>query len=408
MRRTFRSLEGYNYRVWAAGALVSNIGTWMQRTAQDWIVLTELTLHDATSVGIVMALQFGPQFVLLPFTGWAADHFERRKILLATQTTQGLLALFLGLLTVTGHVQLWHVYAFALMLGCVSAFDAPARQTFVGQLVGDAHLANAVALNSTSFNMARMVGPAAAGLLIGTIGTGPVFLLNAVSFGAVLWAMALLRKDEIHPRGGKPGARKAGLADGLRYAWARPDLRAVLLMAFLIGTFGINFPIYISSMSVSVFHVGASQFGLLTSAMAVGSVTGALLSAGREQPRMGFLYVASAAFGTALAVAAVMPGYHAFAVALFFVGLATQSFTTTAHGAAQMWTDGALRGRVMAIMMAVGVGGTMLGAPLAGHIADTWGPRWSLGFGALSGFAALLVGMAITRRWWPRLRRASA
>jgi MFS family permease len=396
MRRTFRSLEGYNYRVWALGALVSNIGTWMQRTAQDWIVLTELTLHDATSVGIVMALQFGPQFVLLPFTGWAADHFDRRKLMLCTQSAMGLLALGLGLLTITGAVQLWHVYVFALLLGCVSAFDGPARQTFVGQLVGDAHLSNAVALNSTSFNLARMIGPAAAGLLIGRIGSGPVFLLNALSFAAVLFAMGALRKDEIHPRGdsGSGGKQRAGLADGLRYAWARPDLRAVLLMFFLIGTFGINFPIYISAMSVSVFHVGAGAFGLLTSSMAIGSVTGALLSAGREQPRMNFLLAGAAAFGVALAAAALMPSYGAFAVALYFVGLATQTFTTTAHGAAQMWTEPALRGRVMAIVMAVGVGGTMLGAPLAGHIADTLGPRWSLGAGAASGFVALLVGLA--------------
>jgi MFS family permease len=246
-----------------------------------------------------------------------------------------------------------------------------------------------------------MIGPAAAGLLIGRIGTGPVFLLNALSFGAVLCAMGLLRREEIHPRSthAGPGRQKVGLTDGLRYAWARPELRAVLLMFFVIGTFGINVPIYISSMSVSVFHVGAGQFGLLTSAMAVGSVTGALLSAGREQPRMQFLLLAAGAFGTALLVAALMPGYHAFAVALYFVGLATQSFTTTAHGAAQMWTEGALRGRVMAIVMAVGVGGTMIGAPLAGHIADTWGPRWSLGFGALSGFVALLVGFLTVGGW---------
>ena len=170
MNATFRSLRGYNYRVWAGGAIVSNIGTWMQRTAQDWLVLTQLTHRNATSVGIVMALQFGPQLLLLPLTGLASDRLDRRRLLLVTQAAMGTLALGLGLLTLTGHVALWHVYGFALLLGCVTAFDAPARQTFVAELVGEADLANAVALNSTSFNLARLVGPAAAGLLIASVG----------------------------------------------------------------------------------------------------------------------------------------------------------------------------------------------------------------------------------------------
>jgi MFS family permease len=169
---TFRSLRNANYRLWAGGAIVSNVGTWMQRTAQDWIVLTQLTNHNATAVGIVMGLQFGPQLLMLPLTGFAADHLDRRKLLLATQAAMGALALGLGLLTVTGLVQLWHVYVFAFLLGCVSAFDAPARQTFVSELVGEADLSNAVALNSTSFNAARMIGPAVAGVLIAGIGTG--------------------------------------------------------------------------------------------------------------------------------------------------------------------------------------------------------------------------------------------
>src|SRR5436190_12788209 len=181
LRDTFRSLSGYNYRLWAAGALVSNIGTWMQRTAQDWLVYTELTRNDATAVGFVMALQFGPSLFLLPFAGYIADRFDGRRVLLVTQSLQGALALGLGVLTLTGHIQLWHVYLFALMLGCVTAFDAPVRQTFVAELVSDANLSNAVALNSTSYQVARMVGPALAGILIAAIGTGWVFILNSVS-----------------------------------------------------------------------------------------------------------------------------------------------------------------------------------------------------------------------------------
>src|SRR5271156_3590484 len=183
---TFRSLKVFNYRVWAGGAIVSNVGTWMQRTAQDWIVLTQLTHHNASAVGLVMALQFGPQLLLLPLTGFAADHFDRRKLLLATQGAMGALALGLGILTVTGLVQLWQVYVFAFLLGCVSAFDSPARQTFVSELVVEADLSNAVGLNSTSFNAARMIGPAVAGVLIAAVGSGWVFLINAASFAAVL------------------------------------------------------------------------------------------------------------------------------------------------------------------------------------------------------------------------------
>jgi MFS family permease len=404
MRTTFRSLASFNYRVWAAGALVSNIGTWMQRTAQDWIVLTQLTQHDARAVGIVMSLQFGPQFLLLPLTGYAADRFDRRRVLFITQSVMGLLALGLGVLTLAGAVHLWHVYLFALLLGCTTAFDSPTRQSFVTELVGDAHLSNAVALNSTSFNAGRLVGPAVAGVLIALVGSGWVFVLNALSFAAVLAALAMLRPAEFHPRLAH-ASKRSGLADGMRHVWSRPDLRAVLLMFFLIGTFGMNFPIYISTMAVSVFHVGASEFGLLTSSMAVGAVTGALLAAGREKPRMMLLTAAALAFGVTLTIAAVMPSYRLFAVALFFVGLSTQTFTTTAHSAAQLWSDPLLRGRVIALVLAVSAGSTPLGAPLIGWIANTFGPRWSIVVGASSGFIAAAVGAWVLAR---RRRRADS
>src|ERR1700722_4906712 len=198
MNTTFRSLRIFNYRVWAGGAIVSNVGTWMQRIGQDWLLLTQLTPHNATAVGIVMALQFGPHLLLLPLTGFAADHFDRRKLLLATQALMGALAFALGILTVTGLVQLWHVYMFAFLFGCVTAFDSPARQTFVSELVGEDDLSNAVALNSTSFNAARMIGPAIAGVLIAAVGSGWVFLINGASFVAVLCSLCLLRVGELH------------------------------------------------------------------------------------------------------------------------------------------------------------------------------------------------------------------
>jgi MFS family permease len=392
VKGTFRSLHAYNYRMWAGGALISNVGTWMQRTAQDWIVLTELTHHNATAVGIVMSLQFGPQVLLLPLTGFAADHLDRRKLLFATQATMGALALGLGILTVAHVVQLWHVYVFAFLLGCTSAFDAPARQTFVSELVVEADLSNAVALNSTSFNAGRMIGPAAAGVLIASVGSGWVFLINAASFVAVLISLSLLHIDELH-RTNRSHQTGGGLLEGFRYVWKRPDLKAVLFMIFLVGTFGLNFPIFISTMSVTVFHAGASQFGLLSSTMALGSVAGALLAARREKPYISLLLAGAAVFGFGCAFAAMMPNYWLFGLALVLVGIAAQTFTTTVNSTVQLSTEPHMRGRVMAILLAIAVGGTPLGAPLVGRVADTFGPRWALGIGAASGFAAALVGV---------------
>lgn len=392
MKGTFHSLRGYNYRTWAAGALVSNVGTWMQRTAQDWLVLTQLTHNNATAVGVVMALQFAPPLLFLPLTGFAADHFDRRKILFATQAALGALALGLGLLTLSGHIRLWHVDVFAFLLGCVTAFDAPARQTFVSELVGEEDLANAVALNSTSFHAARMLGPAIAGVLISAVGSGWMFVLNAASFGAVLLSLSLLRVNELHVRD-RALRTRGGLLEGFRYVWKRPDLVVVLTMFFLIGTFGLNFPIFISTMSVRVFGQGASGYGLLTSIMALGSVTGALLSARRAQPRIGLLVTGAAVFGAGLTLAALMPVYALFGVTLVIVGVSAQTFTTTANSLVQLSTEPSMRGRVLAILLAIALGGTPLGAPIAGWVADTFGPRQALGVGAAAGFVAALIGL---------------
>jgi MFS family permease len=398
MTGTFRSLSNFNYRTWASGSIVSNVGTWMQRTGQDWLVLTELTDYSATAVGIVMALQFGPQALLLPLTGFAADHLDRRKLLLATQTASGSVALCLGLLTLSGRVELWHVYLLAFLHGSVVAFDAPARQTFVADLVGEAGLSNAVALNSSAFNAARMVGPALAGLLIASVGTGWVFLINAASFGAVLCSLSLIRVDELH-RSARAQPSRAGLVQGFIYVWRRRDLRVIFIMLFLIGTFGLNFPIYISTMSVKVFDAGAEQYGLLTSLMAVGSVAGALLSARRAQPARSALLGGAAVFGLALCAAALMPGYATFAATLLLIGMAAQTFTTTANGTVQLATEAWMRGRVMAIFLAIAMGGTLIGAPIVGGVADAVGPRWALLVGGFSGLIAALIG-------WRHLRGA--
>jgi MFS family permease len=397
LKGTFRSLEGYNYRVWAAGALVSNVGSWMQRTAQDWIVLTELTHRNATAVGIVMGLQFGPQILLLPLTGFVADHLDRRKVLFCTQAAMALLALGLGLLVVTGLVQLWHVYFFAFLLGCAAAFDAPARQTFVAELVEERFLPNAVALNSTSFNAARMVGPAIAGGLIAGVGSGWVFLINAFSFVAVLCSLALLRADELKPSH-RAASSRGSFVEGFRYVLRRPDLKVILFMLFLVGTFGLNFPIFISTMSVTVFHAGAGQYGLLSSMMAAGSVAGALMAAARARPGIPILLAAAATFGVGCAVAAMMPNYLLFGIVLFVIGLAAQTFTTSTNSIVQTSTEPGMRGRVIAILLAIALGGTPVGAPIVGWIADTFGPRWALGSGAVAGLLTAMVAILYLAR----------
>ena len=370
----------------------------MQRAGQDWLVLAELTHHKASAVGLVTALQFAPQFLLLPLTGFVADHYNQRKLLIMTQAIMGALALTLGMLTVTGTVELWHVYIFAFLFGSASAFDATIRQTFVAELVGDADLPNAVALNSTSFNGARMVGPAIAGAVIASVGTGWAFIINGFSFLAVLLSLARLRRADLH---GHPRAQRArgSFTDGFRYVWRRKDLKAILIMLFLIGTFGLNFPIFISAMAVRVFHSEAGGYGLLFSMMAIGTVIGALLSAGRDRPTLETLLGSAALFGTGCVAAAIMPDYWSFGAALALTGAASMTFVNATSALMQLSTEVGMRGRVIALRVGVTFGGTAIGAPTIGWIADHFGPRWSLGIGAAAGFAAAIVAaLAIATR----------
>lgn len=390
----FRALGNFNFRLWTTGGLVSNIGTWMQRVAQNWIVLTQLTHHDATAIGIIMGLQFAPQLLLLPWSGLAADCFNQRKLLMLTQASMGLLAIVLGILTISGYVRLWHVYVFAFVFGVAAALDAPVRQTFVGELVGDEHLPNAVALNSTSFFAGQMIGPAVAGLVIAKIGTGWAFLLNGLSFGAVLLSMYLLRIQELRTNA-RASREPGGFIEGLRYIWARPDLRSILVMLFLIGTFGLNFPIFISTMAVNVFHTDARGFGMLSSIMAIGTISGAFLAAGRDKPGFGTLLLGSGVFAIGCTLAAFSPGYWWFAAALAVIGVAALTFTTATNSMMQLSTKPTMRGRVMAIRVGVALGGTAIGAPIVGWVANHFGPRWSLGIGAASGFAATVVAVYV-------------
>ncbi len=394
---TFRSLISFNFRLWTAGALISNIGTWMQRVAQDWLVLTQLTHHDASALGIVMGLQFAPQLLLLPWTGSAADRLNQRKLLMLTQATMGVLALVLGVLTIAGVIQLWHVYVLAFLSGSAAALDAPVRQTFVAEMVGDADLPNAVALNSTSLNAAQMIGPAVAGLLIAGVGIGWAFLLNGLSFAAVLISMSFFRLPELRVSA-RAHRTSSGFLEGFRYVWRRPDLRAILIMLFLIGTFGLNFPIFISTMAVNVFHSDARAFGLLSSIMAVGTISGSLFAAGQHKPSLASLLAGAGVFGLGCTLAALAPGYWGFGAALAVIGAAGLTFTNGTNSIMQLSTEPAMRGRVMALRVGVALGGTPIGAPIVGWVANHFGPRWALGVGAGAGFTAALVAACVLAR----------
>jgi MFS family permease len=391
---TFRSLRSFNFRLWTAGALISNTGTWMQRVTQDWLVLTQLTHHDATALGIVMGLQFAPQLLLLPWTGLAADRLNQRKLLMVTQATMGVLALMLGVLTVTGVIRLWQVYVFAFLSGSGAALDAPVRQTFVAEMVGDEDLPNAVALNSTSFNAAQLIGPAVAGLLIAKIGIGWVFLLNGISFAAVLVSMSFFRLSELRTST-RAHPTASGFLEGLHYVWRRPDLRAILLMLFLIGTFGFNFPIFISTMAVNVFHSDARAFGLLSSIMAVGALTGALYAASQKKPGLASLSIGAGVFGLGYTFAALAPTYWWFAAALAVSGAAALTMSNGTNSIMQLSTEPSMRGRVMALRVGVALGGTTIGAPIVGWVANRFGPRWSLAVGASACFSAALIAVYV-------------
>ena len=390
---TFRSLGRRNYRVWVWGALFSNIGTWMQFTTQDWLVLTELTHHDAMAIGIVMALQLAPPLLLMLWTGLIADRVEKHRFLLFTQGALGVLAVALGLLVVTGSVRLWQVDLFAFLSGCVAAFDSPVRQTFVGELVGETDLPNAVAINSMSYNAGRMIGPAVAGFCIAEIGSGWSFVLNGLSFFGVMGSLLFIRREDLFRHARARETERNALTSGLRYVWAREDLRTILIMLFIIGAFGLNFPIFIATMAVGVFHVGAHGYGILNSAMAVGTILGGFLAAGRKKADFDVLLNGSLIFGVGCLLGALAPTYWLFACTLLITGVSSLTFTATSNSFMQLSSDPSMRGRVLAIRFAVFAGSSPFGAPVVGWVANYFGPRWSLGVGALSGFLAAVVAL---------------
>ena len=389
MSAMFRSFSVFNYRIWFFGALISNVGQWMQATALSWVVLTELTHNDAGAMGVTMALQFAPPLLLVGVTGWVADRFERRKLLAVTQSLLLVIGVTIGVLILMGVMTLPLMYAFAFTLGVVAAFDNPTRQAFVSDVVSRENASNAVALNAASFNGARMIGPAVAGVVIVAVGTGWVFLVNGVTFLAMLIALALMRPHELAPRAKAGSAGR--LADGFRYVAKRPDLMVAFAMVFLLGAFGMNFPIFASTMAIE-FGQQADGYGLLSSILAIGSLTGALLAARRDRARIRVVVGGTALFAVAGAISAFMPTYWLYAVTLMITGFAVVTTLTTANGYVQTTTDPALRGRVLALYMAILMGGTPIGAPIVGWVAAEFGPRTAILLGAVAAVAAFAIG----------------
>ncbi|MFJ5777567.1 MFS transporter [Streptomyces sp. NPDC093094] len=397
----FSSLRVRNYRLFFMGQAVSNIGTWMQRIAQDWLVLS-LT-GSATAVGFTTALQFLPMLLFGLYGGVLVDRLPKRPTLLVTQAAMALTGLALAVLTLTGEVEVWHVYVAASAVGLATVVDNPARQSFVTEMVGPGQLQNAVSLNSANFQSARLVGPAVAGLLITGVGTGWAFLLNGLSFVAPVAGLLLMRAGELHvaeraPRG------KGQLREGLRYVSGRPELIWPIVLVGFVGTFAFNFPVYLSAFADDVFHGDAGTYSLFNTLMAVGSLSGALLAARRGTARLRVMSAAAVVFGALEIMAAGAPSLWMFALLMIPLGLFGMTINVTANTGIQMATDPAMRGRVMALYMMVFLGGSPVGAPVVGWVTDTYGPRVGLAAGgAVAALAAGVIGLVLARTGGLRL-----
>ena len=395
--RTFSSLRVRNFRLFAAGQVISNTGTWMQRVAQDWLIL-DLTHGSGAAVGITTGLQFLPLLLFGLWGGMIADRYPKRNVLLATQASMGVLALALGALAVTGVVRPWHVYLLAFGLGLATVVDNPTRQSFAIEIVGKEDLTNAIALNSAVFNLARITGPAAAGLVISFMGTPSAFFINAASYGAVLIGLKIMRPAELRPATRVERA-KGQLREGLAYVRSRSDLLMTMVLIFFVATFGMNFGVTTALMSRMVFHTGAGRFGLASSVFALGALLGALYAARRKRPGIRLLVVTALAFSLLEVACGFMPTYWLFLIVLAPTGLALINLTTAANASIQLSVPAEMRGRVMGIYMLVFLGGAPLGAPLTGWLAQEFGTRLAMASGGvISVVAAVAVALMVARR----------
>ena len=387
LRSTFESLSIRSYRIWFLAALVTNTGTWMQRVAQDWLVLRVLTSDSASATGLTTALQFLPVVFLSAHAGVVVDRVDSRRLLLVTQLVLAAVSGALALDVLLEGVRLWHVYLAATLTGVVAAYDGPARQVFVARMVPAANLANAVGLNSASFNAARLLGPAVAGAAVAWVGPGWVFLLNAVSFLFPALSLLAMRADELYemPRASRG---KGQIRAGLAYVRHRPDLLVIMVVMFLVSMLTLNYQLTMAAMVRSVFDLQSQAYGTVSSVFAVGSLAGALVAARRRAPGLRVVLLAAGVLGLMSLLLSVMPTFETFAVVTVPTGLATLTLLTAANQAVQLTTEPEMRGRVISLYMLAFLGATPMGAPLIGWVSDLWGPRWVI---AVGGWTAVLV-----------------
>ena len=388
-RRTFASLRFRNYRLYFVSQIISFSGTWMQSIALSWLVL-ELT-GSGTALGTVLAMQFLPTLLLAPVGGVLADRFEKRKLIMGTQTAAGLLALVLGVITLTGVVELWMVYVLAAMFGTVTALDNPSRQTFVMEMVGPADISNAVTLNSVVVNAARVIGPAIGGVVIATLGVGECFVFNAASYVAVVVAMFLIRSDQLHPSARSARAPRQ-VREGFRYAWSQPTLRTTIVMLVLIGTFTFEFSTTLPMLAEFTFDGGPTALAIMTSLMGAGAVIGGLVVAAAGPPTPTRLIAVAAGFGVAVGAIAIMPTIGLVYAVMPFVGVASVSMIALSNATLQLHSDPKMRGRVMSLFSMALIGSTPIGGPIVGWLGDHASPRVALLVGAAGAFAAAAYG----------------
>ena len=393
-RVTFAALSVPNYRRYYGGQAISLIGTWMQMTAQAWLVL-RLT-HSSTTLGLIVALQTLPVLLLGPYGGVIADRVDKLKLMVALQSAMGVQALILGVLTVTGVVQVWQIGILAAILGLNNAFENPSRQSFMLEMVGPEHLRNAVSLNSVLVNTARVIGPAVAGILIATVGEGFCFLINAASFVAVVVSLTTMNHAALNPTEPTPRAR-GQLREGLRYVASTPELAVPLLMMAAAGCLTYEFQVTLPVMASRGLHAGSTGFGFMTAAMGLGAVLGGLLVAARGKTGVRPLTIAATGFGIALSFATLAPSLALELIALVFVGWASISFMSMGNSTLQLTADPAMRGRVMSLWFVSFQGSTPIGGPLVGWLMAVIGARAGLGIGAITCFLVALAGLAALR-----------
>jgi MFS family permease len=394
-RTTFAALAVPNYRRYYGGQAISLIGTWMQMTAQSWLVLT-LT-HSSTAVGLVIALQTLPVLLFTPYGGVIADRGDKRRIMVVLQSAMGVQALILGLLTVTGSVRVWEIGVLALLLGVNNAFENPARQAFVLEMVGPEHLRNAVSLNSVLVNVARTVGPAVAGILIATVGEGVCFLVHAGSFVAVVASLVTMDLTALDPSPPAPHAR-GQLREGFAYVRRTPELAVPLLMMAAVGCLTYEFQVTLPVMASRGLHAGATGFGFMTAAMGTGAVVGGLALAARGKTGLLPLVIAAWSFGIAVALAALAPSLAFELAALALAGAASISFMATGNSTLQLGAEPSMRGRVMSLWFVAFQGSTPIGGPIIGWVMGVLGARAGLGIGAVTCIVVGIAGLAALRR----------